>query len=432
MEKSGHESGMDGSSQFDSSSAVAAQPEPEPSKFDGPCGDQRRTTDGGTARGSGASEPEPEDAARPPACSSAEPDTAAHEPEPEPDTLILCDFDDTIFPTTVVMATGGKLQKAEGGKWAADLLRAADKLSQVTIVSNASPRWLREALQTGGYEEVRRVLQQQSIPVISAREHAHINGRGKTSSTRWKVSCLVDLLAVYRGRGIHFGRVMTIGDSTADMAALEANRSVLPNVLLVKVKLVDKPSEHTLALEQRCLTKSLERLTRSPHEDFHIMMVKSSREASSFSEAILEQRNTKPGHNTYFDMCQDSGLAAPSKDPHCIYDCMVSVTDRQQHAIGGISEVAVLRKQVEALRKENDYIKQERDAIKRKKDRLEEDCDSTDCEICMAPKKSTVLIPCRHFSLCGECAATLMRSPVDQQLCPRCRQPIRTTKHVFL
>ncbi|CEM15581.1 unnamed protein product [Vitrella brassicaformis CCMP3155] len=86
-----------------------------------------------------------------------------------------------------------------------------------------------------------------------------------------------------------------------------------------------------------------------------------------------------------------------------------------------VSELETLRQQLEAMRVE-------RDAIKREKDRLEE---STECDICMADKRCVVLVPCRHFCLCGACAAALMSRPVDQRLCPRCRQKITATKHVY-
>jgi len=86
------------------------------------------------------------------------------------------------------------------------------------------------------------------------------------------------------------------------------------------------------------------------------------------------------------------------------------------------SEVAALRRQLEALRIE-------KEAIEREKDRLAE---STECDICMAEKKSIVLVPCRHFCLCGTCADALMRRPLDQRLCPRCRQKITATKRVYI
>jgi len=97
-----------------------------------------------------------------------------------------------------------------------------------------------------------------------------------------------------------------------------------------------------------------------------------------------------------------------------------------------ISELEALRQQLEAMRMQNEAILKEKEDIKRENDRLQEERESTECDICMAEKKNTVLIPCRHFCLCGGCAAALMRRPVGQRLCTRCRQAITATKHVYL
>ncbi|CEM19092.1 unnamed protein product [Vitrella brassicaformis CCMP3155] len=92
---------------------------------------------------------------------------------------------------------------------------------------------------------------------------------------------------------------------------------------------------------------------------------------------------------------------------------------------GEVSELDALRQQLEAMRLE-------KEAIEREKKRLEEERESTECDICMAEKKSIVLIPCRHFCLCGACATALMSKPVAERLCPRCRQAITATRHVYL
>ncbi|CEM15383.1 unnamed protein product [Vitrella brassicaformis CCMP3155] len=101
----------------------------------------------------------------------------------------------------------------------------------------------------------------------------------------------------------------------------------------------------------------------------------------------------------------------------------------QDRCDGEVSELELMRQQLEAMRLEREAILKEKEDIKREKDRLEE---STECDICMASKKSIVLIPCRHFCLCGACAAALMSKPVAQRLCRRCRQAITDTRHVYL
>jgi len=54
------------------------------------------------------------------------------------------------------------------------------------------------------------------------------------------------------------------------------------------------------------------------------------------------------------------------------------------------------------------------------------------CDVCMDKDKNTLLIPCRHLCLCGDCAGRLMSGPLAKRLCPRCRQPITDTQEVFV
>ncbi|CEM15547.1 unnamed protein product [Vitrella brassicaformis CCMP3155] len=127
--------------------------------------------------------------------------------------------------------------------------------------------------------------------------------------------------------------------------------------------------------------------------------------------------------------CDEQGLAplaAGGSSSSSLERAVESEGRSGQHRCGGeVSELELMRQQLEAMRLKNE-------AIERENKRLEEERESTECDICMASKKSIVLIPCRHFCLCGGCAAALMRRPVDQRLCPRCRQAITATRHVYL
>mmetsp|Transcript_28175 Transcript_28175/g.70367 ORF Transcript_28175/g.70367 Transcript_28175/m.70367 type:complete len:98 (-) Transcript_28175:210-503(-) len=49
--------------------------------------------------------------------------------------------------------------------------------------------------------------------------------------------------------------------------------------------------------------------------------------------------------------------------------------------------------------------------------------EATDCQICQAVQKNTLLIPCNHVCVCSSCAQTLMRN--RHPLCPICRQEVR-------
>ena len=51
------------------------------------------------------------------------------------------------------------------------------------------------------------------------------------------------------------------------------------------------------------------------------------------------------------------------------------------------------------------------------------DSDDILCVVCLTNKKDVLSLPCRHVSLCDECAKTMMASA--NKNCPVCRNEIR-------
>jgi hypothetical protein len=49
--------------------------------------------------------------------------------------------------------------------------------------------------------------------------------------------------------------------------------------------------------------------------------------------------------------------------------------------------------------------------------KIYEDSETSDCAICMALPKDSVMYPCGHFYTCGECSKKL-------EICPICRQKV--------
>lgn len=47
--------------------------------------------------------------------------------------------------------------------------------------------------------------------------------------------------------------------------------------------------------------------------------------------------------------------------------------------------------------------------------------ESADCVICLSNNRNTIIMPCRHICLCGECAEVLRKNKSD---CPICRTRI--------
>jgi hypothetical protein len=60
----------------------------------------------------------------------------------------------------------------------------------------------------------------------------------------------------------------------------------------------------------------------------------------------------------------------------------------------------------------------------------DEQPDATMCVVCLERVKKIVLLPCRHYCLCGACARAQQAS-VEPSLCPVCRAPITSLLPIF-
>ncbi|EDO41282.1 predicted protein [Nematostella vectensis] len=59
----------------------------------------------------------------------------------------------------------------------------------------------------------------------------------------------------------------------------------------------------------------------------------------------------------------------------------------------------------------------------------EEECSKeSECVVCMDNRRDTVLCPCHHLCVCGQCAAALQ---LNEEPCPICRQAVASVIHVY-
>ncbi|KNH08889.1 Zinc finger - RING-type [Perkinsela sp. CCAP 1560/4] len=57
------------------------------------------------------------------------------------------------------------------------------------------------------------------------------------------------------------------------------------------------------------------------------------------------------------------------------------------------------------------------------------------CIICMSNFRDTILVPCGHFVICGDCAVELLRSAENRYTavsCPICKKYVHHVYHVFM
>ncbi len=63
--------------------------------------------------------------------------------------------------------------------------------------------------------------------------------------------------------------------------------------------------------------------------------------------------------------------------------------------------------------------------VKPKVDKMESQDDSMSCSVCLAEKKSILLLPCKHVCLCSGCGEKVSD-------CPLCRTKIEAKQTIFL
>ncbi|CEL93332.1 unnamed protein product [Vitrella brassicaformis CCMP3155] len=172
-------------------------------------------------------------------------------------TLIILDFDDTLFPTSLYDELGSDDPKLWACAASALALVAQSALyAKVVVCSNGNLTWLNAALSEPAYHQLRGFMQANDIPVISAMDLAGMRGLLDHSPDVWKRAGFAEIIAHYHEHDIMPFRVVSVGDATRDLSALETNRGYLEGATLVKVKLKSEPSTSELVEEHKALLSS--------------------------------------------------------------------------------------------------------------------------------------------------------------------------------
>ncbi|CEM10204.1 unnamed protein product [Vitrella brassicaformis CCMP3155] len=220
-----------------------------------------------------------------PANEEGEPaDPRATASRPPSFTVFLFDYDDTLFPTSAhdnveEAVREGTMTDEEGrarlAKCAASALRLLERCvlrGQIIICSNGDRSWLAESLDGEAYQELRQFLKARAIPVLSARQHATLQGLIEYDSGVWKRSCFGEILASLRQQGVAPSHALSIGDAEHDLSALERNKEYLQHGgIMTKVQLKDQPTADDLAVQHSVLTTCLDELLEDDQTDNYEM-----------------------------------------------------------------------------------------------------------------------------------------------------------------
>lgn len=169
-------------------------------------------------------------------------------------TLIILDWDDTLFPTTWVMKSGLDMNNNDNklsykvyfsnlDNNISNLLDTLNKFGTVIIITNAAPEWVK--ISSSVLPKTSNILK--NIKVISARK---MYQAVSNSSMEWKINAFNDELLKYTN-DIHFNNIISIGDAEYEHNALVSlhKNDKKKYRLLKSIKFIDKPS-HDIIIDQ--------------------------------------------------------------------------------------------------------------------------------------------------------------------------------------
>jgi len=198
--------------------------------------------------------------------------SAVSDDEQGVETLIIFDWDDTLFPTTWIMDQGfvedadtklGLLSSLSSGdralldavtERARRSLQMANSIGHVAIVTNAEQGWVEYSCAKFMPSLLETLTE---VPIISARS---TYAASCTSSSQWKCRAFRDLVDGFYGTsGVQQQQqnVVSVGDSDNELRALLSVSSGVSNCCGKSLKFVEAPSMEQLVDQHDLLIESL-------------------------------------------------------------------------------------------------------------------------------------------------------------------------------
>lgn len=179
-------------------------------------------------------------------------------------TIVIFDWDDTLFPTTFLTFVGfekaqteAKIQKFLNkiDKHVSKLLNKAIKFGKTCIVTNASHNWV-ETSSERYLPMTYEVLRKNDISVISAR--AKYESQFPNEPKRWKLEAFLELKANLMGSVLT--NIICIGDSTLELEAAQHICSALSQAILKTIKFKQAPRIEELLKQQEVVLEKFDQI----------------------------------------------------------------------------------------------------------------------------------------------------------------------------
>jgi hypothetical protein len=190
------------------------------------------------------------------------------------ETLLIFDWDDTVFPSSWLQSQGLNLDTSSGAnvlqreqfskvaETAAEMLHIAKQLGTVVLVTNAERGWIELSCQTFMPKLYPSL---ESIRILSART-AFESPQNETPVS-WKVCAFESVLGQTFRSKLPWEpearkNILSLGDSSYEREALLRSTTRLPNCRSKSFKFVERPNITQLLKQQSLVTSCLERLVQ--------------------------------------------------------------------------------------------------------------------------------------------------------------------------
>mmetsp|Transcript_63478 Transcript_63478/g.183994 ORF Transcript_63478/g.183994 Transcript_63478/m.183994 type:complete len:263 (+) Transcript_63478:175-963(+) len=215
------------------------------------------------------------------------------EPEPEPktvlspltppspsadrgETVFFFDWDDTLLCTSfldlhnlvcddvVQVSSEISWQLSRIQKVAVELLREAEEIGHVFIVTNAMEGWVELSAARWLPELVSALRNVTIVPMRASKGDARYEGE----ATKWKEQAFIEIVNRFEAENeTGVAQVIAMGDSECEIDAARAAGAALDRRPLVKtVKLKPTPSAEELSKELQVVLQSFRKIAEKPHD----------------------------------------------------------------------------------------------------------------------------------------------------------------------
>lgn len=190
-------------------------------------------------------------------------------------TLIIYDWDDTLFPTTVITQhknNESKREMSDLDNQVHKLLVKSLHLGYPIIITNATRSWIKDSANKY-YPKTYSFIIKNNIPVISAREFAKSNN--VHDHIQWKNVTFKYFLTILMNKNKNIKNLLSIGDAMYEKIALEQFGKTLNSneqkSYIKTIKYISRPTILNLLKENILINNNLEHIiSKNDHAEIYL------------------------------------------------------------------------------------------------------------------------------------------------------------------